>query len=200
MPTSMFSWFIAPSKPSLRVSSAEGLRVDHLLANRRRLPRKVAARRVDLEELRPVVVEARTQQRHAERSHAALLRELLHHRRKLAHQHGHGDDLLVDAVVRLRRLAPLAAEHAEVGAHARVHHSDVLRQVGSFFSVAITTPFLAFTPRDVLPDATALSAYSIWTSFPDGEKVVSEKEYADSDICPAALLFFGHRRSYFGPK
>ena len=57
-----------------------------------------------------------------------------------------------------------------------------IKQVGSFFSVAITTPFLAFTPRDVLPDATALSAYSIWTSFPDGEKVVSEKEYADSAI------------------
>ena len=36
-------------------------------------------------------------------------------------------------------------------------------------------PFLAFTPRDVLPDATALSAYSIWTSFPDGEKVVSAR-------------------------
>jgi len=42
----------------------------------------------------------------------------------------------------------------------------------------------------VLPDATALSAYSIWTSFPDGEKVVSEKEYADSAICGRAAPFF----------
>jgi len=30
-------------------------------------------------------------------------------------------------------------------------------------------------PSDVLPAATALSAYSICTSLPDGEKVVSEK-------------------------
>jgi hypothetical protein len=30
-------------------------------------------------------------------------------------------------------------------------------------------------PREVLPAATALSAYSICTSFPDGEKVVREK-------------------------
>jgi hypothetical protein len=30
-------------------------------------------------------------------------------------------------------------------------------------------------PSEVLPAATALRAYSIWTSLPDGEKVVSEK-------------------------
>jgi hypothetical protein len=30
-------------------------------------------------------------------------------------------------------------------------------------------------PSEVLPAFTALSAYSIWTSLPDGEKVVSEK-------------------------
>jgi hypothetical protein len=32
------------------------------------------------------------------------------------------------------------------------------------------------TPSDVAPEETALSAYSICTSLPDGEKVVSEKE------------------------
>ena len=32
-------------------------------------------------------------------------------------------------------------------------------------------------PRDVAPAATAFSAYSIWTSFPLGLKVVREKEY-----------------------
>lgn len=38
------------------------------------------------------------------------------------------------------------------------------------------------TPSDVLPVATALSAYSICTSLPDGLKVVSEKLYAESPI------------------
>lgn len=32
-------------------------------------------------------------------------------------------------------------------------------------------------PRDVTPWLTALRAYSIWTSFPLGEKVVRENEY-----------------------
>lgn len=36
---------------------------------------------------------------------------------------------------------------------------------------------LPFMPRDVTPWFTALSAYSICTSLPLGEKVVSEKEY-----------------------
>lgn len=47
----------------------------------------------------------------------------------------------------------------------------------SFFSVAITTPFVALMPSDVVPDATAFSAYSICTSLPLGLKVVREKEY-----------------------
>ena len=46
-----------------------------------------------------------------------------------------------------------------------------------FFSVARTTPLLAFKPTDAAPDETAAKAYSIWTNFPDGLKVVSEKEY-----------------------
>jgi hypothetical protein len=37
-------------------------------------------------------------------------------------------------------------------------------------------------PSDVLPAATALRAYSICTSLPDGLNVVSEKEYAPSAI------------------
>ena len=48
---------------------------------------------------------------------------------------------------------------------------------GSFFSVAITTPFLALMPSDVAPWFTALSACSICTSLPLGLKVVSENEY-----------------------
>ena len=83
-----------------------------------------------------------------------------------------------------------------------------MRTEGSFFSVAITTPFFAaranregekdvsaerlcqtfrggfrkrgvrepLTPSEVAPEATALSAYSICTSLPEGLKVVSEKE------------------------
>ena len=42
------------------------------------------------------------------------------------------------------------------------------RAEGNFFSVAITTPSVARMPMAVLPDATALSAYSIWISLPDG--------------------------------
>ena len=45
-----------------------------------------------------------------------------------------------------------------------------------FFSVAITTPSLALMPTAGCPALTALSAYSIWTSFPEGEKVVKENE------------------------
>ena len=52
---------------------------------------------------------------------------------------------------------------------------------GVFFSVAITIPVEAFLdnvqpliPIAVIPDETAVSACSICTSFPEGEKVVSE--------------------------
>lgn len=37
-------------------------------------------------------------------------------------------------------------------------------------------------PSEVAPAATAVSAYSICSSLPDGEKVVSEKEYAESPM------------------
>ena len=57
-----------------------------------------------------------------------------------------------------------------------------MRHVGSFFSVAITTPFFAFTPSEVLPELTACSAYSICTSLPEGLNVVKENEYAESPI------------------
>jgi len=60
--------------------------------------------------------------------------------------------------------------------------SDIFRTVlsstrilGSFFSVASTTPFDALMPRLVAPPFTACSAYSIWTSLPEGENVVKEK-------------------------
>jgi hypothetical protein len=48
---------------------------------------------------------------------------------------------------------------------------------GNFFSVAMTTPLAALIPSEVWPDPTAVSACSICTSFPDGLKVVREKEY-----------------------
>lgn len=56
------------------------------------------------------------------------------------------------------------------------------KMLGSFFSVAMTTPSVAQMPREVAPAATALSAYSICTSFPLGLKVVRENEYCDSAI------------------
>lgn len=65
-----------------------------------------------------------------------------------------------------------------------------MRIVGTFFSVAITTPFVAIhdlsiqfspdTPTDIFPWFTALRAYSICRSFPEGLNVVNEKEYERS--------------------
>ena len=52
--------------------------------------------------------------------------------------------------------------------------------LGSLRSVAMTTPLEALIPRDVAPAFTAFRAYSICTSFPLGEKVVSEKEYCEA--------------------
>ena len=51
------------------------------------------------------------------------------------------------------------------------------KMLGSFRSVAMTTPLEALMPREVAPALTAFSAYSIWTSLPLGLKVVREKEY-----------------------
>ena len=53
------------------------------------------------------------------------------------------------------------------------------------------------TPRDVAPLATALSAYSICTSLPDGEKVVRENEYAESPMARPRGRF-GHGREGSG--
>ena len=53
------------------------------------------------------------------------------------------------------------------------------RMLGSFRSVAMTTPLVALMPSEVAPALTALSAYSIWTSLPLGLKVVRENEYYD---------------------
>ena len=50
-----------------------------------------------------------------------------------------------------------------------------------FFSAARTTPVLLLMPMEGAPAATAAIAYSIWTSFPEGEKVVKLKLYL-SDI------------------
>ena len=47
-------------------------------------------------------------------------------------------------------------------------------------SVAITTPSEVAIPRERRPLDTAFRAYSIWRSFPVREKVVREKEYAES--------------------
>lgn len=62
--------------------------------------------------------------------------------------------------------------------------SSSMRALGSFFSVAMTTPFFALMPSEVAPAPTAFSAYSICTSLPLGLKVVSEK--LDSDIAGEA--------------
>lgn len=51
------------------------------------------------------------------------------------------------------------------------------RMLGSFFSVASTTPLVARMPRLVAPAFTADSACSIWTSLPLGLKVVKLNEY-----------------------
>ena len=53
--------------------------------------------------------------------------------------------------------------------------SSSINALGSFFSVAMTTPFFALMPSDVAPAPTAFSAYSICTSLPDGLKVVKLK-------------------------
>ena len=46
---------------------------------------------------------------------------------------------------------------------------------GTLRSLAITTPFVARIPTVVVPARfTAAKLCSIWSSFPDGEKVVSE--------------------------
>ena len=56
------------------------------------------------------------------------------------------------------------------------------RMEGIFFSEAMTTPLVALMPSEVRPDWTALRAYSIWTSLPEGEKVVREKSALDMAV------------------
>lgn len=51
-----------------------------------------------------------------------------------------------------------------------------------FFSVARTMPLVALIPNAVTPWLTAFNAYSIWTNFPLGEKVVKEKEYLSAIV------------------
>ena len=95
----------------------EGLRVDHVLADGAGFPGEVRPARVDLVELRPIMVEAREQKRHAKGPHASPLRELLHDGGELSHKHRHRDHFSVNAVIGLRTFAALAHEHSEVGAH-----------------------------------------------------------------------------------
>ncbi|KAJ8535266.1 hypothetical protein ON010_g13472 [Phytophthora cinnamomi] len=113
----------------------ERLGADRVFADGRGLPAEVRARRVDLIQLRAVVVVARVQDGHAEGAHTARLRELLHDGRDLAHQDAGGRVLLVLLEVGLRLLARLAHQHAVVGAQAAVHdagglgqHRDLIRQ------------------------------------------------------------------------
>ncbi len=49
------------------------------------------------------------------------------------------------------------------------------RGEGARFSVAMTMALDALMPSEVAPCETAARACSIWTSLPDGEKVVNEK-------------------------
>ena len=64
----------------------------------------------------------------------------------------------------------------------------------SFFSVAMTTPFLALMPRDVSPLATAASAFSIWGSFPLAAKVVREKSDMFKKYLNNGIIRFAHYR------
>lgn len=94
----------------------------------------------------------------------------------------------------------------QIGATFSIMDASIRAEV-SFFSVASTTPLVAgprqemlhylsymarnhnspLMPKDVVPPATAARACSIWTSFPEGEKVVREKEYAPPP--PGADMF-----------
>lgn len=47
--------------------------------------------------------------------------------------------------------------------------------------------FTTLIPSEVAPAATALRAYSIWTSFPLGLKVVRENEYCNPNRKPLIL-------------
>lgn len=80
-------------------------------------------------------------------------------------------------------------KNSVIGTHAGIDHAnvgrdeaDLLEEDGSasgdddFFSVARTIPLVALIPIAVTPWLTAFRAYSICTSLPLGEKVVSEKE------------------------
>ena len=55
--------------------------------------------------------------------------------------------------------------------------------------MAMTTPLAALMPSDVAPWATALSAYSICTSFPLGLKVVKENEYCAQHLGSGGAAF-----------
>ncbi len=54
-----------------------------------------------------------------------------------------------------------------------------MRVEDSFFSVAMTTPFLALIPNEVYPLETAANAFSIWGNLPLEAKVVNEKSLID---------------------
>jgi hypothetical protein len=50
-------------------------------------------------------------------------------------------------------------------------------------------------PIEVTPALTALRAYSIWTSFPEGEKVVRENEYRSAMVCACSFYVNGGQKS-----
>mmetsp|Transcript_77621 Transcript_77621/g.154181 ORF Transcript_77621/g.154181 Transcript_77621/m.154181 type:complete len:202 (-) Transcript_77621:427-1032(-) len=80
----------------------ESLRIDHVLPDGTGLPREVRPRRIDLVQLRTIMVKPGEQHRHAEWPHTATLCKLLHHSGDLTHEHGDWYHLAVDAVVSLR--------------------------------------------------------------------------------------------------
>ena len=106
----------------------ERLRVDHILSDGARLPRKVRPARIDLIQTRSALIVPRDEQRHPERSHTTLLRKLLHRRRRLSHQLAHRRALLIRPVIRLRLLPRHSRQHSKVRSHPAVRHPDLIRQ------------------------------------------------------------------------
>eukprot|EP00166_Cyanidium_caldarium_P001800 ctg_193.g93 len=105
----------------------ERLGVDHVLANRARLPKEETTAGIHLCQLRFLLsIVSHQQQTATKRSHAARLRKLLHHRGQLAHQLRQWHRLAKRLVVGLRHLARLLYQQPVIRPHTRVHHPDAL--------------------------------------------------------------------------
>merc|ERR1719213_363736 len=105
----------------------EGLRVDVVLADGRRLPAEEGTRRVHLVKLRAVVIVPRDHQTNAEGAYASRLGELLHDSRNFAHELSNRHRLFVDALVLGCVLPSLVQDHPKIWDHAREHNTHGFR-------------------------------------------------------------------------